>query len=568
MKSRLAITAHKSEKTNGDVAMMFQPDVIGRFRRELFWTLGETRAHGVLARVGLSYGQNLDLKNVDADKLFLEIGNARPVANERLNLTVYEAASSREAADHLLFFSEKTSSCQCWFLAGFLTGLISQRNGEPIYFLETSCVARGDSVCHLVGQSRRAWASEGTADLSYYDEDNMALELQNTQQQLHLTKDRYQNLFEQSSLAIFIIDPTSGKHLNVNQVAAELSGYSKEELLSMTVFDLCHPQEHNRLMNEVKTLVSGGRPADNEISIVRSDGLIRIIAHTSKMLTYGGQRVVQSVMRDVTDLKLSAQKEKDLHNQLLRSERLSSIGRLAAGVAHELKNPLGAIRNAIYYVKNALANNPILETDPHMKMILKLVESEVDASVVIIGELLDFSRVVALVPRHTQLNEVLEKLPNIVLIPENIQLAWDLDVTLPSAMVDPDRLNQVFCNMIGNAVQAMAQGGKLTIKSGFVVETAGEEGINQEFILITFEDTGCGIEPVHLSKIFEPLFTTKARGTGLGLAISRNIVEKHGGQILVTSHVGKGTSFTIKLPLVAPSEKEPNTIAQDKEIKL
>jgi signal transduction histidine kinase len=245
-----------------------------------------------------------------------------------------------------------------------------------------------------------------------------------------------------------------------------------------------------------------------------------------------------------------------LQNQLLRSERLSSIGRLAAGVAHELKNPLGAIRNAIYYIRTALKDSPVLETDPHLKMILKLAEGEIDASVVIIGELLDFSRVVQLTPRRTSINELMEKLPNIISIPENVELVWDLDVTLPTATVDPDRLNQVFCNVAGNAIQAMPKGGKLKFKTGFVVETAGEEGVSQEMIVVTIEDTGTGIEPVHLPKIFEPLFTTKARGTGLGLAISRNIVEKHGGVILVTSHVGKGTSFTIKLPLQPPANKE------------
>jgi signal transduction histidine kinase len=103
----------------------------------------------------------------------------------------------------------------------------------------------------------------------------------------------------------------------------------------------------------------------------------------------------------------------------------------------------------------------------------------------------------------------------------------------------------------------MPQEGKLTVKTAFVVESAGKEGVGQERIVITFHDTGVGIEPLHLSKIFEPLFTTKARGTGLGLPISSNIVEKHGGVILVTSQVGKGTTFTVKLPLKPPFSSSP-----------
>ncbi len=534
----------------------FHPEVMGRFRRELGWTLGESRAHGVLARVGLSCGQSAAVENVDDPAIFHGLGEFRLLSSDNPAQVVYEVKNSREALEHLNFFHSENSFCQCWFLAGYLTGVISRKKGEPIYFLETQCLAKGDSACRFIGQSRFVWSSDGSADLSVYEEDNMALELQTTQRQLHLTKDRYQNLFEQSSVAIFIIDPQSGALLNANQSAVELTGRPKDELISMTLFDLCHPQEHHRVMTDLKSLLNGAAIVDKEISLVRRDGLIRIISHSSKVLTYGGQRVAHSVLRDITDLKLSGQKEKDLQNQLMRSERLSSIGRLAAGVAHELKNPLGAIRNAIYYVRNALTNNPILETDPHLKMILKLAEGEVDSSVVIIGDLLDFSRVVQLVPRHTQLNEVLEKLPNIVTVPENISLDWDLDVTLPTAVVDPDRLTQVFSNITTNAIQAMPQGGKLKIKSGFVVETAGEERTNQEYIVITFEDSGTGIDSVHLAKIFEPLFTTKARGTGLGLAISRNIVEKHGGQILVTSQVGKGTSFNVKLPLRVPADKE------------
>jgi len=422
-----------------------------------------------------------------------------------------------------------------------------------VYFLETTCAARGEEACRFEGRSRDAWLADD-ADLSFYDEENLNVELANVREQLRLTKDRYQNLFEQSGVAIFIVDPDTGVCLNANVAAEELTGYRREDLIRMNLFDLCHPQAHHEIMADMKLLASGGRTSDREVSVIRKDGLIRIIAQSSKMLTYGGQRVVQTIMRDVTDLKISGQKEKDLQHQLMRSERLSSIGRLAAGVAHELKNPLGAIRNAVYYVRNALGTNPILDTDPHLKDILKLAEAEVDAAVVIIGELLDFSRVVQIVPRRTSINEMLEKLPSIVLVPENVELVWDLDLTLPSAAVDPDRLNQVFCNLVNNAVQAMPQGGKLTIRSYFIVEAAGEEVNGRDMIGVEFEDTGMGIEPLHLSKVFEPLFTTKARGTGLGLAISRNIVEKHGGVILVRSHVGKGTSFTVKLPVKPPED--------------
>ncbi|MCG3205576.1 MAG: Adaptive-response sensory-kinase SasA [Elusimicrobia bacterium] len=538
------------------IAFSLFPEFLGRLRRELAWSIGESRANGVLTRAGLSCGQSVAMKNSEPLSAHRDLGEFVEISDPNSEKFIFELKNSIEASEYLRYFHAGKSRCQCWFISGYLAGYNSWKNGVPLYFLETHCLTKGDTTCRFMGQPRMEWNKDGHKDLSVYEENDMALELLNTHQQLHLTKDRYQNLFEQSNLPIFISDPNSGIIFNVNQAAVELTGHSKDQLLKMTLFDLCHPQEHNQLMNDFKSLMNGNTLSEREMSILRKNGLIRSTAHSGKILTYGGQIVVQSIMRDITDLKLSNQKEKDLYHQLVRSERLSSIGRLAAGVAHELKNPLGAIRNAIYYIQNALKGNPLLETDPHLKTIIKLAESEVDSSVVIIGELLDYSHVVQLVPRKTHLNDVLENLPNIIKIPENISLIWDLDVRLPSAMVDPDRLNQVFCNISSNAIQAMPKGGTLTIKSGFVIETTQMDKPNQEFIDISFEDTGAGIDPSHLVKIFEPLFTTKTTGTGLGLAISRNIVEKHGGQILVTSQVGKGTNFTIRLPLKIETNME------------
>lgn len=530
-------------------------EALGRLRREIIWTLGEYRAQGILIRMGVSWGFADGLRGDEKSQVLDTMGGIHSAASTGPDNVVFESNGSVEAQEHLRFFRPVAGAPRCWIVTGYLTGLLTQATGKPLYFLETSCIARGDTHCRFEGRSRDAWLA-GDADLSCYDEENINMELAGVREQLRMTKDRYQNLFEQSGAAIFIIDPDTGLCLNANLAAEELTGHPREDLVRMNLFDLCHPQEHQGIMADMRSLAGGARTADREVSIIRKDGLIRIIAQSSKMLIYGGQRVVQIIMRDVTDLKVSTQKEKDLQHQLMRSERLSSIGRLAAGVAHELKNPLGAIRNAIYYIRNALAPSPILNTDPHLRDIMKLAEAEVDAAVVIIGELLDYSRVVQLVPRRTSINEVLEKVPNIVTVPDNIELTWDLDLTLPSAIVDPDRLNQVFCNLVNNAVQAMPQGGKLTIRSYFIVEAAGDNDVGRDMIGIEFEDTGVGIEPVHLSKVFEPLFTTKARGTGLGLAISRNIVEKHGGVILVRSQVGKGASFTVKLPVKPPEHGE------------
>lgn len=536
-------------------APVFDLDSLARFRRELVWTVGEKRALGLVTRFGLSCGQKDALLGNGSGSLLKNFGELKKMPNTTgADEHHFELLGSQEAQTYVHYFGAQSAAAQCGTVSGYLTGLISYQVDRPVYFLETHCLAKGDSRCLFLGKTREQWLNSDV-DLSAYDEDNMAFELSAAVHQLQITKDRYQNLFEQSLSPIFIIDSITGVYLNANLSAEELTGFSREELLKMNVFDLCHPQEHQKIMEEMKSLTRGGRGMDREISIVRKDGLIRVIAQSNKILSYGGQRVIQSVLRDISDLKMSEQKEKDLQRQLLRSERLSTIGRLAASVAHELKNPLGAIRNAIYYVRNALIDNPVLEKDPNLKEILKLAEEEVDSSVIIIGELLDFSRVVQLNPRLTQINEMLDKLGFIVPVPDNVEVFYDLDLTLPRAHVDPERLNQVFVNMVSNAFQALPKGGLLKISTRLVVQSA-ENGSTEKMIEINFEDNGTGIEPLHLAKIFEPLFTTKAQGTGLGLAISNNIVEKHGGVILVKSQVGKGTCFTIKLPLQPPRDNE------------
>ncbi|MFN0118570.1 MAG: ATP-binding protein [Elusimicrobiota bacterium] len=539
-----------------DMGLFLIPGMYGRLRRELIWTIGKQRMDSTMARIGLSIGQNESVKWEESSFLkSLATMDSKGMVQSLAERTI-EFSFSLEANEHETFFGPKAISTQCWLLAGYLTGSISRTIKRPIYFLETECKAKGDPVCQFLGRMKQDWELDGDADLSIFEEDNMALELNAMMEQLKQTKDRYQNLFEQSSLALFIMDPNTGVFLNANLAAEELTGYNRDQLIQMNIFDLLESKEHQKVINELRNLMTEGKSKDYEVSILRKDGTIRIIARSDKVLSYGGQKVIQTIMRDITDLKVSEQKEKDLHFQLMRSERLSSIGRLAASVAHELKNPLGAIRNAIYYIRGSVGNSDLMEKDPQLKEILKLSEDEIDSAVLIIGELLDFSRVVKLVPRKTQINSLLERIPIIINIPEGITLNMDLDITLPSAFIDPDRLNQVFCNIVSNGIQAMQNKGKLTIQTRLSVESSGEEGPTFEWLVVTFEDTGSGIDPIHLTKIFEPLFTTKVRGTGLGLAISNNIIEKHGGKILVTSQLGKGSRFTIKLPLQAPSDKE------------
>ncbi len=232
---------------------------------------------------------------------------------------------------------------------------------------------------------------------------------------------------------------------------------------------------------------------------------------------------------------------KNLQDRILQQEKMAAIGRLASGVGHELRNPLGAIKNAVYYIRDAIPASNLLEKDPTVSEFLEMIETEIKNSTEIISDLLDFSKVGKLHPQLIDLGGLLWEAKAIVDVPDGIEIRESFSKDIAPVQADPVRLRQVFLNLIVNAIQAMPKGGTLYIST----EKVSRNGRNE--IQITFKDTGTGISPENMKKIFEPLFTTKDRGTGLGLAICQGIVSAHGGKIEVRSEPGNGSEFVIRL---------------------
>jgi len=220
--------------------------------------------------------------------------------------------------------------------------------------------------------------------------------------------------------------------------------------------------------------------------------------------------------------------------RLRRQEKLAAIGELASVVSHELRNPIGVIGNSVYYLSMKLK-----DADEKTRKHLNILQREVQRSNGIITDLLNFSRVRPPSLEKSDLNSIVKEALTDIKFPENITLETQLAEKLPRIPLDPDQIRRVFQNIISNASGSMPGGGRLEIKTG----------IKEDFVEITFKDTGEGISKENLPKIFEPLFTTKAKGTGLGLAMVKSIVDSHKGDIEVESEVGKGSSFTVKLPI-------------------
>ncbi|HHT9146194.1 MAG: ATP-binding protein [Candidatus Brocadiaceae bacterium] len=229
----------------------------------------------------------------------------------------------------------------------------------------------------------------------------------------------------------------------------------------------------------------------------------------------------------------------EAQERLVRSEKLAVVGKLASGVGHELRNPLGAIRNALFIIKKKRDNTSISNDVQKFNQLVEIVEKETDRSIKIVNDLLGFSRTAKPTVSPTNIRSLIESSLSRLKIPDKINKVVQVEDALPLVPVDANQIEQVLINLIQNALDAMPNGGWLTI-------LAQREN---DFFAITITDTGCGIPDAVKNKIFDPLFTTKPKGIGLGLAISLNIIQRHEGFIDLKSKEGEGTSFTVKLPI-------------------
>lgn len=226
---------------------------------------------------------------------------------------------------------------------------------------------------------------------------------------------------------------------------------------------------------------------------------------------------------------------------LVRKEKLAILGQLSGSVGHELRNPLGVMSNAIYFLKMVLT-----EADDTTKEYLDIIKHEIDNSQRIITDLLDFARTKTPQTRAVTVRELVDKSIGKCILPDSVNLQTEIPDALPLLRIDELQMEQVFQNLITNAVQAMPGGGSVRISSTCWSEEQPGTGA---FVAISVEDTGEGISPDNMSRLFQPLFTTKPKGIGLGLVVCRNLVEANGGRIEVKSESGKGTTFMVLLPV-------------------
>jgi len=366
----------------------------------------------------------------------------------------------------------------------------------------------------------------------------------------------FMNLIESSVDGIIAAD-IKGNIIIFNHSAEQLTGHRADEVIGgkLHITQIYPEGVAKEIMRKLRSEDYGGvgKLTPIRITVLSKDGE-EIPIELSAALVYEEGREIASV-GIFTDLRQRLKIERQLqetHLQLVQSEKMASVGKLAAGVAHEINNPLGGI---LIYASLMLEDMP--EDDPRRPDIQRIVQ-ETTRCKEIVKSLLEFGHQSGPKFEPVDVNRAIMDglffLENQAIF-HNIEIVKDLDPFLPRAMGNASQLKQVFMNMVVNAADAMAGNGKLTIRTRLSED--------ESFLNIEFSDTGVGIPEDNLSKIFDPFFTTKevGKGTGLGLAVCYGIIEKHGGRIEVESQVGEGTTFRIILPV--KGEMKGETIRED-----
>ncbi|MDY6967263.1 MAG: PAS domain S-box protein [Spirochaetota bacterium] len=347
----------------------------------------------------------------------------------------------------------------------------------------------------------------------------------------------------ESSLDSIIVTDMEGNILIFNKGAEELLKYNAEEVIGkMNIRNIYPPGVAKKVMDSMRSLDYGGVGRLKSLPMVHKNKWGEMIdGSLSASIIYDDNGDEIATVGIFTDLRPRIKIEKKLHEtqlQLLQSEKLAAMGRLTSQIAHELNNPIYGIMNTLELLKTEIPTNST------RRKILDMSISEIERVSEMLHNMLSFSKPKEEERRNIDINKLLK---DIMLFHEkqlsesNIEIISDFNPNLPNIQASPNQIRQLILNIINNARDAMPNGGRL------MIGTSSEDNN----IIINIKDTGIGMPEIIKDKIFEAFFTTKheIKGVGLGLSVCYGIVKDHGGDIIVISEVGKGSTFSIVLPL-------------------
>jgi len=315
-------------------------------------------------------------------------------------------------------------------------------------------------------------------------------------------------------------------------------GLTEQDMIGKQDSDFLTKEDAEKLMTLKRRVLETGKPQPFESSLVNRKGELEYFSGTY-VPRYGADGKPDGIIgyfQNITERRKVEEALQKARERNAQQEKLAAVGRLAGGVAHELRNPLAAMKNATYYLGMAIEN-----PDPSVSEAISVVNREINRSDTIITSLLGLVRPARALQAEVDVSAVLRETLGALRPPAGVAVETSLDESLPAVVADPGQLSVVFGNIVRNAFDAMPAGGRLTVRSGL-------EG---KWVVVAVADSGAGMPREVVDRLFEPFMTTKEGGTGLGLSVAKMLVDVSGGRIEARSEEGKGTVFTVSLPVKA-----------------
>ena len=473
------------------------------------------------------------------------------------------------AYDHIYSFEaeawikegKKSDFCVCVMNAGYSSGWCEESFGIPLVASELICKAKGDEACRFIMAPPSRIEDHISRERAHYKPEQRItnrlpevpalLQWKQRGDALRESEDKFRSAFEFSAIgmAMVTLDETC---LRANNSFCKITGYSDDELKRIPLKEIYHQDDIDANSDQLGSLVEGKIHFYHlEMRFIHKQGnVVWIFLSVSLVRDKKGTPLYFIVQAE--DISQRKQAEKNLRKtqtQLMLSEKMAGIGQLAAGVCHEIMNPLNILSIQAQLFKRGKDN------DPKLKQTAEKMTNEVKRIQKIVNTLSTFSQQKSTEIKKVQLGLEIESTLSLYkkeLENSNIAIVNDFNCELPTLWLDPDELRQVLINLINNARYAMKDGGVLTIYA----RQHTKDGL--PILRIKFSDTGTGIKKELLNKVFDPFFTTKpeGEGTGMGLSIIHTIIHKYEGTVQVESVEGQGTTFIIDLPVKHVESKE------------
>ncbi len=446
--------------------------------------------------------------------------------------------------------------------------LIDLIESEKPYNLEFEVLPKNSSEPKIIASIAELVRDERGDPLKVVGVIQDITERKRAEKALRESEERFRFVLDNSLDAAYRRNLQTDCYDYISPVIDHVLGWSIEDMNRMdtqTVLALIHPDDVAMIAQEIERTnalcqATGRATGMLEYRIRDQDGEYRWVGDTITTLADKEGRPLYrlGIVRDITDRKRAEeliknqnllleqaiqQKQREMEamfDKLMRQEKLATIGQMVGSIAHELRNPLGAVKQAVYYLKQLAQKQQLTSSHPKVLRHLELMDRELNASERVIADLLDMTR---MKPAHcveTDFRPILDDVIAQMHLPEQVRVTITLEPDPCFIYADPLQMRQVLLNVLTNAAQAIEGEGMITISANALTEP--REAV------IEIHDTGVGVAPEAVQKVFEPLYTTKATGTGLGLSICKQIVEAHQGRISLISQSEQGTTVTIALP--------------------